>query len=162
MKTVGRDSIPPEFRSDDPMSLSPIEKSLLIGAYFRGNIPGDRRWTSSSDQIVTLSLFYTGDISATECATRFSVPRYVQGLYDDEGELRDEIWTRYKALIQLLRDHPEYIEGGGNFETPADPTYTACRLTEAGVALAKTFIPSFAFKPEFPDWPDRRTFHPEN
>jgi len=47
------------------MPLTSVEYSLLVGAYFRGG------WTSNSDQIVTLSLFYTGDVSFAECESVF-------------------------------------------------------------------------------------------
>jgi len=39
---------------------------------------------------------------------------------------------RYRLLLKLLREHPELIEAGGDTETPADPTFTSCRLTVAG------------------------------
>lgn len=140
------------------MPISAVEKSLLVAAYFRGGSSDDSHWTSNSDQIVTLSLFYTGDISSEDCAHRFSQRRYVGRLYDEDGQLTEEIATRYQFLINLLREHPELIEGGGDFETPAHPTYTACRLTDAGRDLAAMLIPSFPQKPEFPNWPDKRTF----
>lgn len=138
------------------MPLSTVEKSLLVAAYFRGGSEADRVWTSNSDQIITLSLFYTGDISAAECANRFSVPGYVQRLYDEDGELSEQIEARYRVLIDLLREHPELIKGGGNFETPAHPTYTACRLTPAGLEECERLIHSFPHKPSFPNWPDKR------
>ena len=53
------------------MTLSFIEKSLLLAAYYRGGCQTDAVWSSNSDQIVTVSLFYTGDISSTECVRRF-------------------------------------------------------------------------------------------
>ena len=57
----------------------------------------------------------------------------------------------------MLRRCPGFIEGGGDLKRPADPTYTSCRLTVAGQRLALTFLPDFRRKPEFPNWPDRRT-----
>lgn len=140
------------------MPLTTIEKSLLVAAYFRGGIQQDDGvWTSNCDQVITLSLFYTGDISAEECGRRFSVKSYVKALYDHAGELSPTVETRYQALIALMDKNPELIEGGGNFKTPAHPTYTSCRLTDEGVALARLLIDSFPAKPEFPNWPDRRS-----
>jgi hypothetical protein len=147
------------------MTLTRIEESLLVAAYFRGGSRDDRGWTSDSDQILTLSLFYTGDISAADCVSRFAKRGYVGKLYVDVEEwteevgwgiLMPEIATRYRILIDLLRGHAELIEGGGNFETPAHPTFTACRLTPAGLDLAARLIGSFPRKPDFQNWPDRR------
>ncbi len=59
------------------MNLSQIGGSLLLAAFFRGNLRGQRRWTSCSDQVVTLSLYYTGEITAAECGVRFSSRPYV-------------------------------------------------------------------------------------
>jgi hypothetical protein len=55
-----------------------------------------------------------------------------------------------------LREHPELIEGSGDLKTPADPTFTSCRLTIAGQTLACARIPSLRVKPEFSNWPDQR------
>jgi len=104
-----------------------------------------------------LSLFYTGDISPEDCITRLSIRGYVSGLYDDEGELRQEIASRYQNLIDLLERQPLLLEGGGDFDTPAHPTFTACRLTDDGIQLIPQFIYLFPTKPEFQNWPDRRT-----
>ena len=139
------------------MGLSLIDKTLLLAAFFRGNSHDQDRWTSCSDQVVTLSLFFTGDITADDCQTRFSRRRYVGGLYDDDGELQPQIESRYQNLIGLLREQPQLIEGGGDFKTPAQPTYTACRLTDEGIRLVPAIIDSFPRKPDFPNWPDRRT-----
>lgn len=144
------------------MSLTRVEQSLLLAAFFRGNPPEQDWWTSSCDQVVTLSLFYTGEISFEECQVRFSTKSYVASLYDDEGELTSEIRSRYEELIRLLRGHPELILGGGNFDTRADPTYTACRLTKAGGELIPSIIRQFPAKPDFPNWPDRRQFDEPN
>lgn len=140
------------------MPFSSVEESLLVAAYYRGGSPDDRIWTSNSDQVVTLSLFYTGDISSEDCIERFSKRGYVSGLYEEDGELNELIETRYRVLIELIRESPELIEGGGNLRLPADPTYTACRLTVAGQEAACLLMQSFRKKPDFPNWPDRRTF----
>jgi hypothetical protein len=140
------------------MALSTVEESLLVAAYSRGGSPDDGCWTSNSDQILALSLFYTGDISSEDCAERFSRKSYVGKLYLPDGELTELIEARYMALIHLLREHPELIEGGGDFETPAYPTFTSCRLTVAGQKLACSLEPAFRQKPDFPNWPDQRTF----
>lgn len=139
-----------------------VEQSLLLAAYFRGNLPGQHGWTSSCDQVVTLSLFYTGDISYEDCQLRFSVKSYVSSLYDEDGELTQEIRSRYEELILLLRAHPDLIEGGGNLDTPADPTFTACRLTTEGDKLIPSIIHQFPAKPDFPCWPDMRQFAEPN
>jgi hypothetical protein len=141
----------------DVAPLSTVEESLLLAAYFRGGPPGDHVWTSNSDQILTLSLFYTGDISSEDCAERFSRKSYISKLYEPDGELSELIETRYGHLIDLVRKHPELIEGGGNLKTPADPTFTSCRLTVAGQRLACSVASSFRPKPDFPNWPDKRT-----
>lgn len=139
------------------MSLSKIDQSLLLATWFRGNSLEQTYWTSCSDQIVILSLFYTGEITADECCQRFANHSYVGGLYDDNGYLVSIVASRYRQLIDLLRNQPELIEGGGNFEMPADPTYTACRLTEAGILLMPEITERFPVKPDFPNWPDRRS-----
>lgn len=131
-----------------------VEQSLLVAAYYRGGRPEDARWTSNSDQVVALSLFYTEDISAEDCAERFSRRRYVGGLYQKDGRLDNMVGKRYAVLRGLLEEHPELIVGGGDFQKPADPTFTACRLTNAGRELACSLVSSFPRKPEFPNWPD--------
>jgi hypothetical protein len=140
------------------MSLTQIEESVLVATFFRGGDPESRIWASNSDQVLTLSLFYTGDISSEECVVRFLQKGYVGGLYQDDGELNEVIACRYGVLINLLQTHPELIEGGGDFNAPAFPTYTSCRLTRAGQQLACELIPIFPRKPDFQHWPDKRTF----
>jgi hypothetical protein len=139
------------------MSLTSVEESLLLATYFRGRVPEDDRWRANSNQILTLSLYYTGDISYSECVSRFDTRSYVQKVYDENGELTKEIVDRYKILINLLQDHPELIEGAGDFEVPQEPTYTACRLTDAGLELAAELFDRFPKQPDFPNWPDRRS-----
>ena len=139
------------------MNLTSIDKALILAAYFRGGSQDDNRWTSNSDQILTLSLFYTGDITPEDCVLRFQRRSYVQNLYDSDGILRAEIVSRYRNLINLRSDHPDLIEGGGDWEQPADPTFTACRLTQNGMRLAIKFLPEFPAKPDFPNWPDKRS-----
>jgi hypothetical protein len=137
------------------MQLSTVEQALLLAAYFRGNTLEDGIHSSSCDQVVTLSLFYTGAVTFEDCAARFAVKSYVGGLYDEQGELHQAIVERYHTLIDLTRRRPELIECFGNLQTPADPTYTACRLTAKGRELAASLVGSFPPKPEFPNWPDR-------
>ncbi len=139
------------------MPLTSIEESLLLAAYFRGGSQDEHAWGSNTDQILTLSLFYTGDISFADCEGRFSIRSYIQDLYDDDGELTEEIEARYRILINLLQEHAELIEGAGNFQFPAHPTYTSCRLTDSGSELALTLLQSFPQKPEFLNWPDKRS-----
>lgn len=144
--------------------LTRIEKSLILATFFRGGSLDQRGWSSSSDEILTLSLFYTGDISEADCVERFSNRGYVGRLYqevdvesrDESPELTDEIRDRYRVLIKLLLTHPELIEGGGDFEYPAHPTFTACRLTEDGFTLAEELVGVFPQKPDFANWPDKR------
>lgn len=140
------------------MPLTRIEESLLAAAYFRGKDPSQQVWSSNSDQVLTLSLFYTDDISYDDCAARFANRPYLGCVYDHDGQLNKQIRHRYKALIALIQQHPELIEGGGNLRTPADPTYTACGLTGAGCDLARTLISHFPKKPAFSNWPDRDVF----
>lgn len=147
--------------------LTRIDESLILAAYFRGGSQAQgNAWFSNTDQILTLSLFYTGDITEADCVGRFSRRSYVGKLYDNSveiteehpwGKLTEEIDGRYKVLIHLLREHAELLEGGGNFETPAHPTFTSCRLTDAGLQLAVTLVGRFPTKPVFPNWPDGRT-----
>jgi hypothetical protein len=73
------------------------------------------------------------------------------------GNLTEEIDGRYRVLINMLHEHPELIEGAGNFKTPAHPTFTACRLTSNGLKLAATLESQFPKKPDFRNWPDSRT-----
>lgn len=136
------------------MSLTHIQESLLVAAFFRGGNPDDNVWGSNCDQVVTLSLFYTGGISSDECIERFSRRSYVGGLYDIGGELNTTIKARYRDLIELISNHPDLIQGGGDFDRPADPTYTSCRLTHKGRDIVTTIIPKFPQKPQFPNWPD--------
>lgn len=143
-------------RAFSEMPISKAKKALLVAAYFRGGNSDDRLWASNCDQVVTLSLFYTGHISFEECAERFSRRSYVGGLYQQSGKLDSSVRVRYRSLIRMLRKLPSLIEGGGNLKLPADPTYTSCRLTAAGEKLALKFLPEFRRKPDFPNWPDRR------
>lgn len=138
------------------MALTRVDESLLLAAFFRGGSEEDVVWTSNTDQILTLSLFYTGEVSFDDCVDRFSVRSYVGGLYNSHGDLNCDIDVRYKELIALLHQHSELIRGGGDFKTPANPTYTSCRLTCAGMELAMTFLGRFPTKPDFPEWPDKR------
>lgn len=138
------------------MKLSHIEQSLLLAAYFRGNTQTDDRWISCSDQIVVLSLFYTGDISFEQCEARFLNRGYVSGLYDETGNLDPQVRSRYESLLQLLKEQPALIAGAGNLALPSDPTFTACRLTDTGIELIASIISGFPCHPEFPNWPDRR------
>ncbi len=138
------------------MDLSDIDTSLLLAAFFRGNALDQSCWTSSCDQVVTLSLFYTGDIAFDECQDCFSKRSYVGGLYDDEGDLHPQIDNRYRHLIRLISEQPHLIEGSGDLQLPAYPTYTACRLTSEGIQLIPEIIGAFPPKPNFPNWPDQR------
>lgn len=138
------------------MNLTAADEALLLAAYFRGNDQRQQRWTSSCDQVVVLSLFYSGHLNSEQCLDRFSRRGYVGGLYDEEGELRPEIEDRYQLLIDLMRRCPDLIQGSGDLEVPAHPTFTACRLTTSGLRLAPTMVGRFPAKPDFPDWPDRR------
>lgn len=140
------------------MTLTRIDDALLVAAYFRGNDPSAQVWSSNSDQVLTLSPFYTGDISYNDCASRFEHRRYLRCVYGDDGQLNARIEQRYKMLIDLIQHHPDLIESSGDLNTPADPTYTACGLTDAGCRLARALKSSFPQKPEFPNWPDRRAF----
>jgi len=139
------------------MKLTPIQESLLLATYFRGNTPRHDRWVSCCDQVVTLSLFYTGDITVEDCCLRFQNRGHVGALYDAEGTLLSMINDRYTELIQLIREQPDLIEGGGDFDTPAYPTFTACRLTDSGVDVAPEIARRFPTHPDFPEWPDSRT-----
>ena len=139
------------------MPLSQIEQALLLAAYYRGNLQTDEVSTSSCDQVVTLSVFHTGDITAEDCANRFATESYLSSLYDDDGTLAVEINERYKVLIALIRKHSELIQGSGDLNTPAWPTFTACRLTDEGCRVAIEAQPLFPLKPDFPNWPDRRS-----
>lgn len=146
---------------DSPRWSPSVEESLLVAAYFRGRTPAEFVWVSNCDQVITLSLFYTGSISVHDCIERFKVKRYVGKLYDENGELMPDIRSRYAALIDLIRRRPDLINGGGNFNTPADPTFTSCGLTHAGIETAVQLLTSFPQKPEFPDWPDKYPGHAE-
>ncbi|MEX0726464.1 MAG: hypothetical protein WD065_09370 [Planctomycetaceae bacterium] len=144
------------------MSLTPVEESLILATFFRGGRQDDPCWTANTDQILTLSLFYTGDITAEDCIDRFAVRSYVGKLNvpDSEGwgTLTEEIDSRYNALFKLLDEYPGLIEGGGNFgDPPAHPNFNACRLTDAGIELALMLADKFPKKPDFPNWPDQWT-----
>jgi hypothetical protein len=130
----------------------------LVAAYYRSGIQDQCVWTSNPDQVVTLSFFYTGELSSEECVERFSQYGHVSGLYNEIGELNELIDARYSALIELLRKHPELIEGADDLGSPENLLFASCILTEAGVELASSLIPTFRQKPEFWHWPDRRRF----
>lgn len=136
-------------------SLSPIAASLIVATYYRGGDYRENVWGANCDQILTLSLYFTGDLSQDECLARFAVRGHVQSLYDDSG-LTDVISQRYQHLINLLREQATFIEGGGNFRLPADPTYTSCRLTPAGCEIASCLAGQFPAPPEFLYWANRR------
>lgn len=138
------------------MQLTRVESSLVLAAFFRGMRGDEGRWISNTDQILTLSLFYTGDISAEDCTRRFSQRGYISNLYEENGELQSDIASRYGELIELLRNRDDLIQGSGDFETPQHPTFTSCRLTHQGVELAASIADLFPTKPDFPNWPDRR------
>ncbi len=134
-----------------------VQEAILLAAYFRGGDPDAVVWTSNCDQVVTLSLFYTGDISASNCNDRFSVKSYAGKLYQDDGELDEMIVSRYHALIELLQSPPHLFEGGSNLKSPAHPAFTSCRLTREGQEFALSVAKNFPDKPDFPNWPDKRT-----
>lgn len=136
--------------------LSKIDQALLLAAFFRGNPRSQHYWTSSCDQVIALSLFYTGEMTFDECVKRFETG-YVFPLYDDAGELLVDIRCRYEILMDLLERRLDLISGGGNFKTPADPTYTACKLTDQGLKLVPELVKLFPEKPEFANWPDKTT-----
>ncbi len=138
------------------MALTRIEESLLLSAYFRGKDPSAQIWSSNSDQVLTLSLFYTGDISHDDCVSRFKNRPYLRRVYDDGVQLNEKIKQRYGILISLIQKRPDLIQSGGDLRTPADPTYTACGLTITGCQLARSLESGFPQKPEFPNWPDRQ------
>jgi hypothetical protein len=139
------------------MELTPIEQSLLLATYFRCGSREQRGWTANTSQILTLSLFYTGEICRNDCIARFSNRPYLSRVYDAAGEVAPEIEARYNALLDLLRKRPDLLESNGiNFDQPAEPPYTACRLTPDGLRLAVTIAPVFPSKPDFPTWPDQR------
>lgn len=135
------------------MSLTNVDESLLVAAYFRGGTE-DTGWTSNSDQIVALSLFYTGDITFEDCQNRFSMGCIKN--YDKLTNLWPEVRERYRSLLDLASRHPDLIEAAGDLVTPADPTYTSCRLTAEGLKVAVQFVDLFPPKPDFPHWPDNR------
>ena len=126
-------------RSHAQMSLTQIEEAILVAAYYRGKAPSEQVWSSNSDQVLTLSLFYTGDISHNACASRFEHRPYLRCVYDDDGRLNEQLKHRYRVLIDLIQQHPDLINGGGDFKAPADPTYTACGLTDAGLPHGSHF-----------------------
>lgn len=140
------------------MALSKVEESFLVAAYFRG-VTENTGWTSNSDQIVALSLYYTGNITFQDCEDRFSLGCVKN--YDKNVELFPEVRDRYRALLDFVERYPEYIDAAGDLVTPADPTYTSCRLTAAGVSLAIELIDRFPDKPGFAHWPDKRK-HPSD
>jgi hypothetical protein len=139
--------------------LSLTEQALLLASFFRGNPPSQTHWTSSCDQVIALSLFYTGDMSYADCEKRFETG-YVSPLYDSDGELLRDLRDRYNELIELIRRRPDLISGGGNFDRPADPTYTACKLTQEGFRLIPDLINLFPAKPTFANWPDKNELTP--
>lgn len=148
------------YRSHYKQHMIREQEAILLAAYFRGGDPDAVVWTSNCDQVVTLSLFYTGDISTNDCIDRFAVKSYVGKLYQDDGELNGMIASRYQTLIELLQSHPHLFEGGGNLKTPAHPTFTSCRLTREGQQFALSLAKNFPGKPDFPNWPDKRTLPP--
>lgn len=138
-------------------SLTLIEQSLLVATFFRGELLDTEIWTSNSDQIIVLSLYCTSDISVEDCLKRFDRRSSVAGLYDANGNLVEAIARRYAILIDLVKRQPSLIQGRGNLNRPADPTYTSCRLTTEGIVYAQSVFRLFPEHPHFPNWPDRRS-----
>ena len=137
------------------LSLSPTQQSFLVAAWFRG-CAEQTRWLSNADQIVALSLYYTGDITFEDCTRRFSTRGHVPN-YDENGDLLIEVRDRYRALLDFVSQHSELLEARGDIQTPADPAFTSCHLTALGLSLASELIVRFPKKPEFPHWPDKRS-----
>lgn len=140
--------------------LTLVEESLLLAAFYRGNLLDDSFNRACCDQVITLSLFYTGDISNQDCIERFKKRSYVMLFWKDGNEnngLETTLSGRYSKLIELIDQHPDLIEGFGNLHSPANPCYTACRLTQTGIGVAKASFNRFEVKPDFPNWPDRRS-----
>lgn len=135
------------------MPLDRIDESLLLAAWFRGGRSAHHGWTSNADQILVLSLFYTGDISFEECAGRFSRHLDVTYSYDRDPE---EFVRRDQQLVVLVASRSDLLEKGGDWATPCYPKFRACGLTPAGLELAGTRIDRFPTKPDFPNWPDKR------
>ena len=138
------------------IDLNRVDRSLLLAAFFRGNARTQSYWTSSCDQVVALSVFYTGDLTYKGCQQRFE-SGYVGPLYDLDGELLPDVKRRYYQLIDLLGHRPDLILGGGNLTTPADPSYTACKLTETGISIVPRLQEEFPEKPTFGKWPDKNS-----
>jgi hypothetical protein len=140
------------------MSLSRIDESLLLAAWFRGGEPGGNDGgAANTDQVLALSLFYTGDISGEECTRWFSQRGYVRELFELPFESLTTVATaRDQALIELLKARSDLIVGHGDWKTPCFPTFRACGLTAAGAELAPILIDRFPAKPDFPNWPDKR------
>jgi hypothetical protein len=145
---------------DIAANLSLTEQALLLAAFFRGNPHSQTHWTSSCDQVIALSLFYTGDMSFADCEKRFETG-YVSPLYDNDGGLLRDLRDRYNELIELIRRRHDLISGGGNLDTPADPTYTACKLTQDGIRLIPDLVKLFPAKPDFANWPDKNELPPK-
>ena len=139
------------------MDFTPVQEALLLAAFFRGNTVDFQRWISCNDQVTTLSLFYTGDITAADCQERFATRGYVSSLYTEDGLLLPNIAERYAALIRLIHKYPNLIQGGGDLKSPASPTFTACRLTAAGNELIPDLAQRLPRTPDFPSWPSSRT-----
>lgn len=139
------------------MPLSRIDESLLLAAWFRGRVPTESEvWSANVDQVLALSLFYTGDISCEQCARWFSQGGYVRELYESPFESLTEVATaRDQALIELLKTRPELIMGAGDWQTPCFPTFRACGLTPAGAELVPMLVDRFPTNPDFPNWPDK-------
>lgn len=113
------------------MPLDRIDESLLLAAWFRGRcIEDEDVWTSNADQIITLSLFYTGDISAEECARRFSHRSYISKLYGSDGELTEEIAVRDQALVALVRSRPDLLAKRRGLDNSLLPHVSSVRIDD--------------------------------
>ncbi|HVS35550.1 MAG TPA: hypothetical protein VMS17_08210 [Gemmataceae bacterium] len=120
-----------------PTELTQRERLLLMAAYFRGAKPG-------------------AEIRAN-CARVLRQALLWAGLWNEQLE-RDErrdvsnpvIEEWYSSLIAMTRVAPEsglLIEGAGNLQSPpkgpAFPSYTGCRLTNEGGALAERLLAEY-------------------
>lgn len=115
--------------------LDHMQKLLLMAAAANNLRPGIEL-RANCGRVVRLALQWAGQLS----------PDVEAGLHND-FDYHPTVKKCYGSLIRMIQHLPKsaaLMEGAGNFGTPenpiAMPTFTACRLTPQGEALADELL----------------------
>lgn len=115
--------------------LSEMQQLLLMAALTRGLHP-KRKLTANCAGVVGTALRWAGLVTPE-----------VKEAWNDDFNYHPVIRDCYGILIGMIQHKPAseaLFEGAGNFGTPSHPItkphFTACRLTELGVRVAKELL----------------------